>query len=358
MSETPVDSIKVGDRFRKDVGDIKELADSIVEVGLIHPIVVDSDNNLIAGYRRLMAYKYLLWREIPVTVIDEDAQLVEIHENTQRKPFTVSEVKAIYDHLHPKLETKAKERMLSGQPSSKLDKGRTDETIAKVVGVGKDTLRKIIVIAEEGKPEEIQEADGRSRLVNNIYNKIKKRKKLEKAHMKGSPPMPVDIYDIIYADPPWKFRFSECLTRTVEQHYSTMETEDIADLAIPSSENAVLFLWVINSHLEEGLTVLKSWGFEYITNFVWVKDKIGLGYYHRGQHELLLICKKGKMPFPETHSRFSSVIQAPRKEHSAKPETVYEMIEAMYPNRRYLELFSRNSRQGWAMWGNELPDET
>ncbi len=87
---------------------------------------------------------------------------------------------------------------------------------------------------------------------------------------------------------------------------------------------------------------------------VWVKDKIGTGYYVRGKHELLLINTKGKIPPPIEENRFPSVLNAPRKEHSAKPDEVYEYIEIMYPNRKYLELFARNQRENWTSWGLEI----
>jgi N6-adenosine-specific RNA methylase IME4 len=132
-----------------------------------------------------------------------------------------------------------------------------------------------------------------------------------------------------------------------------MNTGDIQALEIPSAENSMLFLWTTNAHLPNALDTMKKWGFKYISNFVWVKDKIGLGYYMRGKHELLLLGKKGEMPPPEDHNRYPSVIQAQRTEHSAKPNIVYLMIEHMYPNRKYLELFSRNTRENWKMWGHE-----
>ena len=102
-----------------------------------------------------------------------------------------------------------------------------------------------------------------------------------------------------------------------------MTTEDICDLEIPSADNALLFLWVTNAHVFDALQVIRAWGFKFVTNFVWVKDKIGLGWYARGQHELLFLARKGKMPHPEDHNRFSTVIKAPRGEHSAKPHVVY-----------------------------------
>jgi N6-adenosine-specific RNA methylase IME4 len=84
--------------------------------------------------------------------------------------------------------------------------------------------------------------------------------------------------------------------------------------------------------LEEALQVIAAWGFSYKSNVVWVKDKIGLGYLVRNQHELLLIATRGSMPCPLPANRPSSVIAAPRREHSRKPDEAYELIERMYPD--------------------------
>jgi N6-adenosine-specific RNA methylase IME4 len=81
---------------------------------------------------------------------------------------------------------------------------------------------------------------------------------------------------------------------------------------------------------------------------VWVKDWIGLGYFVRNQHELLLVATRGDMPSPSPANRPASVITAPRRE-------AYEMIEQMYPELPKIELFARHARPGWAAWGNEIP---
>ena len=99
--------------------------------------------------------------------------------------------------------------------------------------------------------------------------------------------------------------------------------------------------------------MLPAWQFDYRTSMVWVKDQIGMGYYARQQHELLLIAKRGELPVPEERNRPASVIHAPRTEHSVKPARFYELIEAMYPGLSYLELFARNTRPGWTSWGNQ-----
>ena len=88
---------------------------------------------------------------------------------------------------------------------------------------------------------------------------------------------------------------------------------------------------------------------------MWVKDKIGLGYYFRQQHELLLIATQGTPVLPAPADRISSVLEYPRLQHSAKPKEVYEIIDNMYPGITKLEMFSRgNDRELWDQWGNEI----
>jgi len=170
-------------------------------------------------------------------------------------------------------------------------------------------------------------------------------------------PIPEGKFSIIYADPPWEYEFSNSNMRDIENHYPTLELEKIKAIKVPADDNAMLFLWTPAPKLEEALEVVKAWGFYHRTNIVWVKDKIGTGYYSRGKHELLLIGIKGEgigTPLPE--NRPESVIFAERTEHSKKPDIFYEIIEKMYPNHSKIELFARNKREGWEAWGNEIQD--
>jgi N6-adenosine-specific RNA methylase IME4 len=128
----------------------------------------------------------------------------------------------------------------------------------------------------------------------------------------------------------------------------------VGDLFTP---DAVLFLWTTGPHLADALTALGRWGFTYVTNLVWEKDSIGLGYWVRNQHEILLVAKRGKMRCPPPDRRPPSVIHAPRREHSEKPDEVYALIENMYPELPRIELFARRRRPGWTAWGNEIVTE-
>ena len=90
-------------------------------------------------------------------------------------------------------------------------------------------------------------------------------------------------------------------------------------------------------------------------NAVWVKKgTIGMGYWWRNQHELLLVGSRGNFPPPLSGDRVPSVIEAPRKAHSLKPATVAELIETLYPDHAKIELFARKRREGWAVMGNEI----
>lgn len=163
-----------------------------------------------------------------------------------------------------------------------------------------------------------------------------------------------DEYNVIYADPPWDEDYTISHSRAIENHYSTMTVEEICALKIPAAENAVLFLWVPFSKLTKGLKVVEAWGFTIKSELVWIKDRIGTGHYTQAQHEHLFIATCGTMKPPQPKSRSSSTIFAPRKRHSEKPDVFYEIIEKMYPDGEYLELFARNERIGWMSWGNEL----
>jgi N6-adenosine-specific RNA methylase IME4 len=163
-------------------------------------------------------------------------------------------------------------------------------------------------------------------------------------------------FDLVYADPPWQYDFSETQERAIENQYPTMTVDEICALPISDvvGEDCVLFLWATAPKLPEAMQVMEAWGFEYRTQMVWVKDRVGMGYYVRNQHELLLIGKRGDVPVPRENVRPSSVLHAPRAEHSRKPDEFYEAIEAMYPDLEKVELFCRRPREGWAVWGLEV----
>jgi N6-adenosine-specific RNA methylase IME4 len=125
----------------------------------------------------------------------------------------------------------------------------------------------------------------------------------------------------------------------------------------------MLFLWAPTPLLPEAWRVMEAWGFSYRSMIVWVKLNpngeglsLGMGQWTRLQNENLLIASRGDFPCPAPAARPPSVLMAPRREHSRKPDEVYRLIEEMYPHPGLprIELFARNARPGWAAWGNEI----
>ena len=170
---------------------------------------------------------------------------------------------------------------------------------------------------------------------------------------------PQKKYKIIYADPPWHFN-DRADTRGVENKYSTMFTEDIKNLPVNdiADEDCVLFCWVVFPMLQEGLDVIKSWGFEYKTlGFTWVKKFttgryfMGMGNWTRSNTEVVLIGVKGKPK--RMDAGINQIIDSVPKEHSQKPDIVRQRIVELCGDLPRIELFARTKVHGWDVWGND-----
>ena len=162
------------------------------------------------------------------------------------------------------------------------------------------------------------------------------------------------IYGVILAAPwRWEPYSRETGTdRAADNRYQTMDTDAIKALKVPAADDCVLFLWATIPMLPQALEVMAAWGFTYKSQFVWVKDKAGTGYWAREQHELLLIGTRGNIPVPAPGERYNSVIEAPCGQHSEKPAIVYDMIDGMFPTLPRLEMFARGATLGWDRWDN------
>jgi len=172
-------------------------------------------------------------------------------------------------------------------------------------------------------------------------------------------------FGTILADPPW--RFANRTGKMAPEHrrlsrYATMTGEQI--MALPVAEIAArqshLYLWVPNALVAEGLEVLRRWGFTYKTNLVWYKvrkdggpDGRGVGFYFRNVTELVLFGVRGSLRTGAPGRRQTNVIVSRKREHSRKPDQLYEIIEACSPGP-YLELFARYPRPGWSQWGDQV----
>lgn len=220
-------------------------------------------------------------------------------------------------------------------------------TAAVHAAMGPDAIRQAakVIRLDEGREKQEQRAERDARLAA--------------ATARAAAKVGHRLYELIYADPPWRFETFSATTgmdRAADNHYPTMTTEDIAALAIPAAPCCGLFLWATAPMVFEAGDVLRAWGFSYSTQIIWNKDRIGLGYRTRNKHEILLIGTRGGFPRPERSLLRPSVIDAPVGRHSAKPDVFAAMLEEQYPALSKLEMFARTPRPGWDAWGNEAPD--
>jgi N6-adenosine-specific RNA methylase IME4 len=194
-------------------------------------------------------------------------------------------------------------------------------------------------------------------------------------------------YQVILADPPWRFKtYSEAgRDRSADRHYPTQGIEWIKSLPVQklADRRCALFMWVIDTHLDQGFDVLKAWGFKYKTvGFYWAKlnksakkesinaDKdffMGTGYYGRANPEQcllglssdefevdqLLLGTTAKAP-ERKDAGVRKLIVDHRREHSRKPDDTHTRIERLFGDIPRIELFARQERPGWSYWGNEV----
>ena len=178
-------------------------------------------------------------------------------------------------------------------------------------------------------------------------------------------------YEIIYADPPWKYdnnmnnKSSSILnskgkytwTDGNESHYSTMKLEEMKEIKITSitTENALLFMWASSPHLYDAMQLGVCWGFKWATiGFIWNKESINPGSYTMSSCELCLIFKCGNIPQPRGETNIKQFLSVKRGPHSVKPNEVRKRIERMFPTQSKIELFAREIYPGWDAWGNEI----
>jgi len=195
-------------------------------------------------------------------------------------------------------------------------------------------------------------------------------------------------YNIIYADPPWSYNKRNKTTTKfgggAMKHYDTMTLQEIKDLPIQniSADNCVLFMWVTFPKLQDGLDVIKSWGFTYKTlGFSWHKLNkngklfFGIESYTASNSEVCLLATKGKVGImkkdkdgkwiitpPEekvcTISNFvSSAINSIRQRHSKKPDEARNRIVKLFGDLPRVELFAREKSEGWSSWGNQIESD-
>jgi N6-adenosine-specific RNA methylase IME4 len=176
-------------------------------------------------------------------------------------------------------------------------------------------------------------------------------------------------FSTILIDPPWQFQNKT--GKVAPEHkrlhrYRTMTFDEIASLPVSkyAQPQSHVYLWCPNALLREGLEIIEAWGFTYKTNIVWYKirkdggpDGRGVGFYFRNVTELVLFGVRGRMRTLAPGRSQVNVVVKQKREHSRKPDELYEVIERCSPGP-YLELFARDRMPGWTQWGDQVDSYT
>ena len=174
---------------------------------------------------------------------------------------------------------------------------------------------------------------------------------------------PTKRYRTIVADPPWHYELrKDDPSHRARAPYGTMSAEELMCLPVGgwAEDDAHLYLWTTNAHMVEAHQIAKSWGFDVKTIITWLKGRMdggrlvqhmGTGNYFRGATEHILFCIRGS--FPVMNHDATTAFLAPRREHSEKPDTFYDIVQHMSPGP-YLDVFARKQRMGWDCFGNEV----
>ena len=352
--------LMVGQEFEDLVGDIRRN-------GLRNPIHV-YEGKILDGRNRLRAcaeagvkpkFQELNGHGSPLDFV--------LSMNLTRRHLTPSQKAAVAVEILPWLEKKAKERQ-------RLSRGRGKKGTQTIAGVSKGEAREQAAQIVKANRQYIQDAKKLSKEDPKAFAAVKageltipevKRERRREERIVKAKTLAASMkelngelgkFPVIYCDPPWEYECAQSDSRKVENQYPTMTLKELCDLSIGEivAPDAVLFMWTTSPKLKESLQVMEAWGFQYRTCAVWVKERIGMGYYFRQQHELLLVGKKGELPPPPPGTRISSVMVYPRGIHSEKPLCVFRFIEDFYPGLPRIQLFTRQEHDGWTAWGNEL----
>jgi N6-adenosine-specific RNA methylase IME4 len=391
---------------------VDELAASMRECGLLQPIVLQPRGNghaigfgLIAGRHRYEAARKLKWKSISALVLEgldaDQARLAEIDENLIRADLGpaeqaahLAERKRLYEMLHPeakrggapgagrgKGKARKADKLSSFQTDAAAKTGKDPRTIrrsarrgeqipnvAQLAGTVLDKGDELDALADPAMPqprraELMERAKAGERVSAKAALKQEKRAKRE-AELRPkieaeSAARGVQVFGVIYADPPWRFEpysRESGMDRAADNHYPTMTQDDLAALDLPAANDCVLFCWATVAMLPAGMAFLSDHGFTYRSAYFWLKPGPGTGYWSAvDQVEILLVGTKGSVPAPAQGQQPPQCQAFPRGRHSEKPDAFADMIVRMFPTLPRIEMFARKARADWCAWGAEAP---
>jgi len=286
--------------------------------------------------------------------------------NYQRSVLAL-QLEEVFSKKAKEKEYERKTTFVKSQKSN-LETVNTNKEISKLSGIGQQTISRVKVIQEKA-PEEVKQKLATGEVsINAAYQEIKKEEKktqrikeINKQLIEietGNMPELEGLFDVISVDPPWNYEGEnkkitsfDSVGRRVANPYPEMSTEEIKKIELPLKKDSIVFLWTTHKFLPDAFEILKEWNLQYKATLVWNKEKMGMGAWFRMQCEFCLVGIKGKPYFENT--KYRDILTEARREHSRKPDCFFSMIEEITLGRK-LEYFSREKRNGWEVFGNDI----
>lgn len=326
----------------------------IAQRGILIPAEIDAETGeVLDGHHRLRIASELgieCPRVLRTFVTDGERTAHVIALNLKRRhldPVTWAEFFKRY--------AEARGVRLGSGKGDPTGKAASAAALAGELGVAPRTVRSRLALLDLPAPLQEQVRQG-ERTAKTAAQEAKRQTRQAEASVREEqglrePPSTLKGFSVVVADPPWAYDRGD-IRGAAEHHYDTMTFEEIAAYLRPEqfADDCHLYLWVTNPHMPYVWDIPRAWGFDYKTMLTWVKPQIGTGHYFRGATEHVLFCARGNLPMKDLGVR--NWFEADRTDHSAKPQSFYELVERASPGP-YAELFSRTPRDGWVAFGDE-----
>ena len=271
--------------------------------------------------------------------------------------------KEIEQERRKKISEARQNEMREKIPSSKRDESKVTTKLAQTFGTNSRYVSDAQRFKKE-KPEVFEKIKNGTINISEAKKEEKKEQRIELINKQiqdieaGELPQLKGLFDVVSVDPPWNYEGEnknktsfDSVGRRVANPYPEMSTQEIKQIELPLMKDSIVFLWTTHKFLPDALEILKEWNLEYKGTLVWNKEKMGMGAWFRMQCEFCLVGIKGK-PYWE-NTKYRDILNEPRREHSRKPDSFFTMVEEITLGRR-LEYFSREKRQGWEVFGNDI----
>lgn len=365
---------------RMNTEDDQAFDTSIKENGIQEPIILNQTRTLLDGHSRYIKAKKYQIKSMPYTIKQFHDKLLEkkyvIECNLQRRHLTtyqkvelgipLLEIEKQLAQQRKKISGKLHGRGKQNRSGSKdphlsaeTEKGKSTEIVSNKVGLSNATMMRGKYVMENATDEQKERLRKGRTSITSMYNHLtRKERNLPKEQL------PSGKWSCIMIDLPIKFD-NDGVRGASSNNYETMTIEECktgiingTDINNVFSEDCVLFAWFQASTIFNAKEILEKWGFHCITNQIWNKERTGTGSWLANQHEHLVIAVRGKMPIPAERVPSIVSVSPENRTHSSKPKFFYDQIEKMYPNRKYLDIFSKyKHNENWTCFGDESPSE-